>query len=387
MIRVPASRAGVVSVVLLSLVLTSTHAAAQAKADPAKVEALAKKIDAEARQGSLALLLQTFDNVAIVDRALAGVDTPADFRQGMLASPVSKSFLGDLERKLQAGSNYRLLRVREVKGHTRALFRYTGDDGVNYHEFEFADGPSGPRIVDVYVVVTGERLSATLRRMALPALFHLAKEMPGKKVPDQTFAKDMEGVLAFVKLARSGQGKEALKAYDALSNTLKKDPAVMVLRIAAAANSGDDTAHLRAIDDFRATHPDSPAAPLLSIDAYIIREKWDEAMKAVDQLDKLIGGDPYLEVIRANITFAQEQIPNARAFLDRAIQREPTMADAYYTAIDLALLQKDFDEVARLLSAATRNAGITWPDLSKSEGFAEFVNSPAYKRWREESAK
>jgi hypothetical protein len=43
------------------------------------------------------------------------------------------------------------------------------------------------------------------------------------------------------------------------------------------------------------------------LDALLLEKKYDEALAAVDRIDKLVGGDPYLDTYRTNINALKNQ--------------------------------------------------------------------------------
>ena len=82
-----------------------------------------------------------------------------------------RSLGAQIATAVQAGGDYRFLRIRKQGDKKRLLFRLllADDEGLNYHELPLAKRPDGKVVaIDIYVYMSGETLSTTVRRMYLP---------------------------------------------------------------------------------------------------------------------------------------------------------------------------------------------------------------------------
>ena len=77
------------------------------------------------------------------------------------------------------------------------------------------------------------------------------------------------------------------------------------------------------------------------------------------------------------------KLEKARRLARRAINAEPTIDRGYRTLLDVALVQRDHLETARLLALLEESFGWTFDDLGSVDACADFVRSPDYQGWIE----
>ena len=109
--------------------------------------------------------------------------------------------------------------------------------------------------------------------------------------------------------------------------------------------------------------------------------EYDRALAAVDRLEKAVGGDPYLDVIRAGIHLAQGDAGAARRLARQAVDGDGTLPDGYWALVNVSLADKRFDETARLLDLLREQFQLEFGDLTQIPEYAEFVQSPEYRQW------
>jgi len=179
---------------------------------------------------------------------------------------------------------------------------------------------------------------------------------------------------------RTGDGKGAAELYNRLPENVRKEKSVMLANVMASSQI-DDTTYGRALDEFRAAFPRDAGVDLMSIDAYILKERYDDALGAIDRLDASVGGDPYLDVLRANVHIKAGSLARAQEAASRAAQQEPTLVPAYWSLISIALARKDYAETVRLLTRLRDGMGVQLADLSTIPEYAGFVDSLEYRKW------
>lgn len=69
----------------------------------------------------------------------------------------------------------------------------------------------------------------------------------------------------------------------------------------AASSSVSDTLYPQALDDFERLFPEDPAFISRKMDQMLLKERFEDALKAVDELDRWVEGDPYLDRVRGRI--------------------------------------------------------------------------------------
>jgi tetratricopeptide (TPR) repeat protein len=146
--------------------------------------------------------------------------------------------------------------------------------------------------------------------------------------------------------------------------------------------NGDEKAYLATIEEIEKLFPNDPALDLISIDGLYLRKNFAELDKVVDGLDRRLGGDAYLDLLRGGFWLEAEDLDRASKHYRRAIERDPTMVDAWWSLITIALQGKDWKETGRLLSVIERDLKIALPDLEQTPDYAEFVKSADYADWK-----
>jgi hypothetical protein len=222
-------------------------------------------------RGDFATAEEMVDMDALLDRATAGVSAPDDFnrafRQGI---KLKTELLTSLFKATHDGGTYRLLRVRQVNGESRALFRLVVKDGsLNYHDWIVATDPQGRlRFQDVYMALTGEVISQTFRRVyvagAVQASPTLLDRLTGS---DKQYAANLAKMSQFSQEYRAGKCREALAMYRTMPKEMQENKSVMLLRFAAAHKLKGQAPqeYDGAIADFQRLFPGDPCLDLLCV--------------------------------------------------------------------------------------------------------------------------
>jgi hypothetical protein len=163
---------------------------------------------------------------------------------------------------------------------------------------------------------------------------------------------------------------------------LQQEKFLLVQRLKAAQNTSDEE-YQAALDYWKACYPQDLALPLLMIDAFTLKKQYARAIDSIDQLDKMIGGDPFLNVQRSYQYILMKEPAKAEKAANAAIAADPTIAQAYDCLLTISLDRKDHAETARYLAAAEKALHVS---LSKvvddSEVYDDFRKSSAFKEWQ-----
>lgn len=368
------------------ILITATVACFRAVgAEPAQEHAeFCAKIETTLREGEPTFLNKSLDMEGILARVMRGFTGGEDFRE---------TFGAGLRRSFQFGEkicdttgqtgSYRLLRLREFQGRASALFRLVGDDsGVVYHELALVTDESGAvKIADVYVHNSGEWISETFRRGFLPMAESAQKDFIEKlEGVEKLFLQYISETQGIVLLIKAGRAADALKMWAALPEPLRKDKNLLLMRLSLAAEIGGRELDA-AIEDFRKAFPDEPALDLALMDILTEQKKFDEAMTVIARIEKTLGGDPYLHVLRAGVLLKQDKFAEAKQWAQKTIAEEPTLVDGPITLLTISLLEKNHAETARLLTLLEMEFKLTMGDLTKAEQYEDFVKSKEYGEW------
>jgi tetratricopeptide (TPR) repeat protein len=362
------------------LALWGLLAAAQAS-DEACLEVV-KKIEASMAEDKGAWVDQNFDIDTMMERALR--DAPGEIKS-------KDGFRAGLKKGFNIGKNtsgamgesgrYTFLRLRTVNGKKLALFRLLMDGPFNYHEYVLEANPKGGvRMVDLYVYLSGEFISQTFRRIYVAAM---AGEpgVVGKLVGNQNeYALGLKKLQTMNPLIAQGKADQALKVYYSLPDSVKAEKSALILRLSAGSQVSPKES-MDALEALRKAYPGDPSIPALSLDPLFLAKKYDEVISAVDELDKAVGGDPFLESFRASVYLEKGEPDKARTAAKRAIEQDKTLDVAYWTMITISLRTKNFKETVEWLNSIEKNIGVAFQDLTTIESYAEFVKSTEYTEW------
>jgi hypothetical protein len=379
--RVRPSRLISISLLALSLVTASVVlSAGSARAETAQV--FAQRIATAVQSGQGAALDDAIDVDAILERAYRGLDA-SDASKREFAAGVKKSFGfgGLISKEIEQSGSYELLRVRAVKGKQRALFRLISPSGVNYHDMELEPTRNGKsqRVVDIFIFLSGEWLSETMRRAFLPVVAH---EKRGAGGAERAFIDNLPKITELSTAVRKGEHARVLAIYKTLPPEVQKDRNVMLMYYQAASKTGD-AEYARALSAIQKAFPNDPALDLLLFDDYFLKKNYDGALAAVARVRRALGGDAYLDFLEGNIYYSKGDQAGAKVRLNRAIAAEPDLADPYWTLITISLEQRQWNETARLLDLVEQNARVELQDVGNVAEYAEFAKTKAYQTWKQ----
>lgn len=275
------------------------------------------------------------------------------------------------------------MHIHTVDNQRRVLFRLLRpNNGVNYHDMPLAVQPDGTvRATDIYVYATGEFLSETLRNGYLHVAAESSKlvlaELPQKQKEHVANLPMFHEMLTHLE---EGRHQQLLDAYKKLPASVKKEKHFLILRLSAAANI-DEEKYREALIDLQRLHPKDPALVLLSFNHFFMLEQYDKARDCADRIDKLIGGDPYLDILRAHTYLMEDDFDTAEELARQAIGADDTLSDGYWVFVNVSLETKDFQETSRWLTLLERKFNMEFHDFTTIPDYAEYVESPEYQEW------
>ena len=314
---------------------------------------------------------RVYDLDSIFERAVRGMDLIPEERQWYMdfhrrafdPGVVMPGVLGQ-------GGSYSLLWVHEVEGQTRALFRVIdGQDRLRYHDYTLGPGPDGGVVItDFEMLDQGESSSETLRRH-----IDFARSDGAGPTLEQALNELMT-------LNQQRRYAEVLRHWTRLDRSIRENKVVMTLRAFCAARVNGEALD-EAVRDYRRLFPDDPGADLVTSEKLLDTERYDEYLEAIDRIRLAVGDDPYLDVMASWGLKDSGRFEEARARVDAAIAAEPTLAQAHFTRLTIALRQRDYEAVAQTITILSDELGYSPPNLTNHVQFAGFVRSDAYRRW------
>jgi uncharacterized protein HemY len=162
---------------------------------------------------------------------------------------------------------------------------------------------------------------------------------------------------------------------------VRQDKTLRLLRLRAAAGAGGDEWR-SAVDDLRTAFPADPSVDVAVFEALYQLGRYDEALETLDTIDRLVGGDPYLDVQRAGIHLKRDENDAARRLGLQAESAEPLLVDAYWVQVVADIRQKRFESAVEVLDRMRAQNLQPPKSLETDRSHSDFVRSPQYQNWK-----
>jgi len=356
-----------------------------------EVIAFAAEIRRAVCESDCARFLQLVDWRRIFERATSIPALPElheqreSFTAGGLAAVSRTGAVHEgLHQAIKAGASYKPVHVDLNVAGPSVLLRLNlpNGGGLNYHQYTVIRKPDGNLVADdIFVFLTAEHLSHAFRRCWLSLAKVALQEIVGEfSELDDPFLIHIDDVVSMDALVDLGRYAEALELYRRFPESLRKNKSLMANALTAAQGvSEEDYAEI--IDDFRKAYAHEAALALVLIEGYSARKRFDRALCCVERLSTLVGGDSLLAAKRAAFLLELGRVAEARQAIDLVIAGEPDEYDGFAIGLDVALAERNFEDVLKYLTILEGRFDIELDDLEESDDFAEFVISPQYQAW------
>ncbi len=302
-----------------------------AKPSAEEAETYGKKLEGALNACDLKIMGQLLDLGAMASEGIRTSNIPKKQQANALQTLVT-TMNGEILTQLcsmgEAGGLARFLRVRERQGITTTLLRLTSSEGINYIEVNIGKGKDGVVVGnDIYMFLTGASMTETLR-----TIFNALLQTGESTVSD--FQRVNE--LLTSNPAAGVQSAQSLPAKI-------RDTKIVQIGIVQAASNLDDKAYTEAISNYQRLFPNDPSVDLVSIDGLFLNKKYTQAIAAIDRLEKGVGGDPYLNQMRAGILIEQgTDTKRAVALAKLAVAAEPGEEDSQVILLSAEVANKNF---------------------------------------------
>jgi hypothetical protein len=224
--------------------------------------------------------------------------------------------LGDkILESMAANGKYELVKIYEKEGTQHLLFRLFSDEGLNYHDLELCKRNGKIGIADFYIYLSGENFSETLAAL----LTSFDKSVGDNEAESNDLVKNIRKIRDY---ADSKDYESAYKYYHKLPLDIQNQRTVQIAYLMICKEYDEDE-YVEGLLKFKRLYPDDPNIDLLMMDAYIIKKEIPKAMAAIDNLDKYINSDPFLDYFRALISNIANNTTDARTYLERLYKNYP----------------------------------------------------------------
>lgn len=373
--------------------LADQEKAAPAAAAPASayseeaVRAWAAKVEAALRDGEPAQFADLFSTAGAVDRALAGIDRRNPAYASQILGTVIQARKGDglygiLRNAYDFGGTVELLRLRGTAEAPTALFRIVREPAsLDYVEFVMGQHPKrGLVAVDAYVASNGQHISEILRRaMIVSAIGQDAKLREALPASEQLVREQHEVLVPLVAADLADEDARVVEMLAALPAACAGDRTLIAMRIRV--HDLGDPRYFAAIEDLRKHYPSDLGTHVQSIDAFWVQKRHADAFAEIEKIRALVGGDPYVDYMRAQLLQVLGEHDQALAAAARAIEGGLGWYGPWWTQIAIHVGNERFDRAVEVMREMDSRFDVEWPDYAKTEGYEAFAASAPYAAW------
>jgi len=296
----------------------------------------AKQIEISIRKGDATVLDNAIDTKTMVDR----MNLPADAKTKGLSSGLKDGMkLGTvIVNTLTGKGNYDLVKQYEKDNVQHLVFRMFKDYMINYHDLELINTNGQTKVADVFVYLTGENLSETMRSIYMQMDDNATNTASQwlKKIPEMHT------------LINSSRYDEANNIFNQIPQDVRSGHAFQLLHLQVATGLGNEE-YEKAMNEYNTLFPNDRAIPLLMIDAYVARHDYDKALQSVNELDSMINKDPLLDLYRAfcyNLLYNSEK---QEEYLKRLVNTMPFFEEGLTQLIKFYLKQNKYEQAKPLV--------------------------------------
>jgi len=276
---------------------------------------------------------------------------------------------------------FTFLRMKTVDGAPRPLFRLLTKRASDYVELELGKGSDGSiLILDIRRITSDGSESQFLRRVCLPQKKHLEILNVLKAPMAGDIAASHEERWKLTELGVEKKFEEALKFFADNRAAFRNDPSGHRSHMIIAGQVGPE-AFAKAVSDLEEDLPNDSVLHLRRMERALLTKKFDLALAAVDDLEKVVGEDPYLLVLRATCELSSGRAHRAKELAREAARKEPSLDLAWWTLLNSSVSDKDYASAVQSLKVLHGKLRFKVPDLTQAPGFEEFVQSSEYQAW------
>jgi len=267
---------------------------------------------------------------------------------------------------------WKLLRLSLIEGKWHALFRLTGNDCFDYYDFFLVAKEDGEVAVeDYYTYTLCETFGDGIRR------YFLLSRSLGLPVANESLdaGKKMQQHL------EAGEFREAMAALENMPEPFKREKWVLQKKASIASHISPET-YVEVVEEMRRQFPDCVGLEIDAVGRFAAEKQFDKAMDSVDRVDRLVGGDTYLDVMRGYLLVLEGKYQQARPYLTKSLLQEDDLPDTYRVLAGLAMQEGDFQEAVRCFTVIETKLKRKLPDFVDFPRYPAFARSSEYKAWR-----
>jgi len=335
------------------------------------------------RKGEVTAITSRLDLRALSEKALSSLPGDDEARREFItqyAAGASAAY----QHTLRGFVHFRFLGAVRTNAAGGLVFRALLPDGsANYYRYVVEPrATGGAGITDVFVLPTGEWMSATIRWLYLlsegkrgPAL---AAKLSGAEADLVRHAAAVERLLAY---QQQKKHPEFLEAYRGLPVALREDRTLLQMQLAASL-AVEPLEFGVASQAWGRRYPSDPGLDLVAFEKWSARGEPVLAASALGRLEEFVGGDHYLRALRGVQLARAGQVDAGKRLAEDAVLAEPDLATGYDALLGIAIRARNFAEIARVLNDVADHLPINPRELAQSQPqYADFLASAEGRQW------
>ena len=178
-----------------------------------------------------------------------------------------------------------------------------------------------------------------MRREKLPLLGMVARDSL-TTAQERELLKRWPELMAVRGALMDGRRRSSgLRKVAALPEAVRKNRGVLIVRVQAALLA-DEQVQPSGLEEIQRQLPEESCVDLIRIEALMQMNKPAEVLAAVDRLDRAVGGDAYLDTVRANAHVAAGDLGAAKQAADRVPRGMPDLPTTYLLRLAISLQRR-----------------------------------------------
>ncbi|MDA1063717.1 MAG: hypothetical protein O2907_05180 [Proteobacteria bacterium] len=278
-----------------------------------------------------------------------------------------------------------LLGIESLGDRGRAVVRFDlGGLQYSYHEYDLRlDADDRVIVVDWIDYLQGERFTDGVGNslvMMAPSTQASRKLIENKTVKDA----DMFQFAELLKAARDRDAERYINIINSLTPELQRERIVVLTSVQLTKLSRNRRLLRTALAQMAKYYPFDPLYSLMLLDYYVPTQKLDEALTALQATYKQLGfDDAAMEARISAISLAKGNATDASTFAQRAIELEPGLELAWWSALRARVALADYTGSIEALDRLEKEHGhkLGRVELERDKSFAPLLASAEFAAW------
>ena len=262
---------------------------------------------------------------------------------------------------------------KQHRGH--AVFRLLYPSGdLNYHTILLRKIQHQIKIVNIYNFSTAEYLTETYQRHSYAAAY------------EGNYRANFFTSLKANALAKAGQAQAGYDSLQTLPAKFRNNCGVLFgfLKALSFAGKKSEKVFFKVQKQFASRFPNNPSLLFLKIYYYHELGYFDQALESIQNLQKKLGGDPYLDIYQASLYYAKKDYNQAILICQQLIKDGKHLPDAFF---QLLRVYQDQKKHKLVLQNLLEYAALISVKPAKALDATQFSSFYASQVWQDYQAK